>query len=186
MAPPFPVAPSYSSPPTVSRANHAKASRRKAPPPGPMAGTPQPVNHPPRSPPLPVHHATMNPSLPPLTQGLAVAPPILEPPQLTPKRKAVVSPASPRPNTKRPASSLNINPFSLRRNDCLGTLVNQLARDYVASESWEYFVQEFRGRSYLSPMLEHIDHPAAALLQSWRDHGVPALTSSPPWSTETK
>jgi hypothetical protein len=58
--------------------------------------------------------------------------------------------------------------------------------DFDAAQSWEAFVSDFRGRSYLAPDLERLPHPAAKLLSEWRDHGVPALTSSPPWSTETK
>ena len=52
--------------------------------------------------------------------------------------------------------------------------------------SWESFVNAFRGESYLSPELDNLEHPAANLLREWRDHGVPAQTSSPPWSEDTK
>ena len=55
---------------------------------------------------------------------------------------------------------------------------------YSAAASWEEFVTKFRGRSYLSPELETLDHPAAALLREWRDHGVPALTTSEPWTDQ--
>jgi hypothetical protein len=43
-------------------------------------------------------------------------------------------------------------------------------------------VDRFRGRSYLSPGLNSIDHPTADLLLQWRGEGTPALTSLPPWS----
>jgi hypothetical protein len=36
------------------------------------------------------------------------------------------------------------------------------------------------------PDLDSVDHPAADLLHLWRDKGVPALTSSPPWCGDRK
>ena len=54
------------------------------------------------------------------------------------------------------------------------------------STSWETFVNEFRGPSYLSPELDNVDHPAATLLRMWRDEGVPAETSIPEWTLEQK
>ena len=47
-------------------------------------------------------------------------------------------------------------------------------------------MNDFRGPSYLSPTVEHIDHPASELLRTWRDEGVPANTSSDPWTYEQK
>ena len=72
------------------------------------------------------------------------------------------------------------------RNDRLGTLVNELTAAFANSPSWETFVHEFRGRSYLAPELDEVDHPAAELLRTWRDDGVPAETCSPPWTFEQK
>ena len=72
------------------------------------------------------------------------------------------------------------------RNDRLGTLVRQLCESLHESPSWESFVNEFRGPSYLSPELDNIDHPAAKLLRQWRDHGVPAKCDSPPWTEAQK
>ena len=69
-------------------------------------------------------------------------------------------------------------------NDRLGRLVAQLSHDFQNAESWEAFVNQFRGRSYLSPNLDQVDHPAVDLLKTWRDEGVPANTSSPPWSLD--
>ena len=57
--------------------------------------------------------------------------------------------------------------------------MNTLCDAYSKAESWEAFVNEFRGRSYLAPNLEEVDHPAIPLLTDWRDHGVPALYKSP-------
>ena len=51
------------------------------------------------------------------------------------------------------------------RNDRLGALVIKLCEDLAAASSWEAFVTEFRGPSYLSSDLDNIDHPAAALLR---------------------
>ena len=55
---------------------------------------------------------------------------------------------------------------------------------YHQSESWESFVHQFRGRSYLSPDIEKVEHPAIPLLTKWRDEGVPAESCSEPWSVE--
>ena len=56
----------------------------------------------------------------------------------------------------------------------------------MSSPSWESFVNEFRGPSYLSSNLDEVDHQAAALLRKWRDEGVPVLSSSDPWTLEQK
>jgi hypothetical protein len=52
--------------------------------------------------------------------------------------------------------------------------------------SWEDFVAEFRGPSYLATKLDNIEHPTAKLLRLWRDQGVPAETTSEPWSLDQK
>ena len=72
------------------------------------------------------------------------------------------------------------------RNDRLGTLVRQLCSAFTSSTSWEAFVDDFRGPSYLSTELDSLDHPAADLLRKWRDEGVPAESNSPPWTLEQK
>ena len=72
------------------------------------------------------------------------------------------------------------------RNDRLGTLVSELVRSYQEAGSWEAFASAFRGRSYLSENLDNIEHPAADLPRKWRDEGVPAQSSSPPWTVEQK
>ena len=82
-------------------------------------------------------------------------------------------------------SSAPIDTKRIRR-DCLGTLVSELCNAYRSSDSWEAFVNRFRGRSYLSPDLQDQDHPAVELLRQWRDQGVPVDTSSPPWTLEQK
>ena len=89
---------------------------------------------------------------------------------------------------RAPKSNPTSAPVNTRKlqSDRLGTLVRELADRFVASPSWESFVEEFRGRSYLSPDLDELDHPAAALLREWRDHGVPVETSTKPWSLPQK
>ena len=64
--------------------------------------------------------------------------------------------------------------------------MRRLSSDFSSSQSWEDFVRDLRGRSYLSAGLEGVDHPAIPLLRHWRDYGVPVLSSEAPWSTETK
>ena len=88
--------------------------------------------------------------------------------------------ASPKSCNDPPIDTLQL------RNDRLGTLVRDLVCSFSNSSSWENFVEEFRGRSYLSPELDNLDHPAAPLLREWRDNGVPAETTSPPWTLEQK
>ncbi len=90
---------------------------------------------------------------------------------------------SPLPSLKH--SSTGTDTFKLR-NDRLGTLVRDLCDAYRKAPSWETFVHEFRGRSYLSPEIDDIDHPASELLRNWRDNGIPAYTESPAWTTEQK
>ena len=64
--------------------------------------------------------------------------------------------------------------------------MRQLTRKLESASSWKEFVQEARGPTYLSSRLEEISHPAIPLLQRWRDKGVPAKSSSPPWTQEQK
>jgi hypothetical protein len=112
-------------------------------------------------------------------------------PALNRKRKAAPSlSGAPTPPALRPSSNVNSIPVAttpLRlREDRLGTLVRQLSASFASATSWSSFVAEFRGRSYLSPDLDSVDHPAADLLRLWRDEGVPALSSSPPWCGDLK
>ena len=101
----------------------------------------------------------------------------------------------PAPSTKRsnaPSSQRRLKPTSLPydtkqiRSDRLGTLVSELTARYSQAESWEQFVTDFRGPSYLSAELEDLDHPASSLLAEWRDHGVPVKSESEPWTLEQK
>ena len=62
----------------------------------------------------------------------------------------------------------------------------KLSQQFAANASWESFVHDFRGRSYLSPTVETIDHPATQLLRRWRDKRVPASTTNPAWTLDQK
>ena len=72
------------------------------------------------------------------------------------------------------------------QHDRLGTLVRRSVELLDRADSWEDFVHKYRGESYLSPKLHEVDHPAAALLTQWRDEGVPAESTSEPWSLQQK
>ena len=101
-------------------------------------------------------------------------------PSLGSSKRTDTSDTPPRSNFTSPVNTRNI------RNDRLGTLVRKLSEAYASADSWESFVNDFRGPSYLSPTVEDIDHPASELLRTWRDEGVPARTSSEPWTYEQK
>ena len=94
------------------------------------------------------------------------------------------SPIMPSSSLKTTSSSLP-TPLSLR-NDRLGASVRRLARLLTDATSWREFVTTFRGRSYLSPNVGELDHPASKLLQQWMTEGVPIRTSNEPWSPELK
>jgi len=100
-----------------------------------------------------------------------------------PAKKRAALPSSNLASSSKPPTSLPVNTRQLR-DDRLGTLVSELLTAYDHASSWEDFVTEFRGRSYLSPELEALDHPAADLLRDWRDHGVPSRTTAEPWTAQ--
>jgi hypothetical protein len=91
--------------------------------------------------------------------------------------------ASPLASRTKPPSSPAVNTAQLQ-TDRLGTLVHKLTLALENAPSWEDFVTTFRGRSYLSPELEDVNHPAAILLRNWRDQGVPVHTTSEPWTAK--
>ena len=92
---------------------------------------------------------------------------------------------SPIPTSTNTTSTRRIDTKQIR-NDRLGTLVRKLCESFSHHQSWESFVNAFRGPSYLSPELDNLDHPAAQLLRQWRDQGVPAECDSPPWTEAQK
>ena len=104
-------------------------------------------------------------------------------PLTSPKRRQTRSTASLATRTNTPTSPA-VNTRQMR-TDRLGTLVSELTAALDASPTWESFVSSFRGRSYLSPELEQVDHPAIKLLCEWRETGVPVRTESEPWTAKT-
>ena len=132
-----------------------------------------------------------------LLQDTPTLPRHLTPPRVsTPKRKTPGSstaksaakrpPSASRPPSLRPKpTSPSLNTISLR-NDRLGTLVRQLCASLEQASSWEDFVSDFRGPSYLANTLDDLQHPAAELLRIWRDEGVPVNTDAPPWTDAQK
>ena len=113
-----------------------------------------------------------------------------EPAQILETVNRSVSPTKRRRGSAELSSSPNPNStgntHGQLRDDRLGALVNALCTDFATSASWEAFVNRFRGPSYLSPELDNIDHPAAALLRTWRDEGVPAKCHTEAWTREQK
>lgn len=67
--------------------------------------------------------------------------------------------------------------------DKLGKLIQHSLTAYYASASWSAFVHRFRGPSHISTGVQHLQHPAAAILESYRTQGVPVLIDEPPWSS---
>ena len=68
--------------------------------------------------------------------------------------------------------------------DRLGTLVQLLSTKLACSSSWREFVNNVRGKSYLSTSIDDIPHTARTYLQRLRDHGVRVQLDDPPWTTE--
>ena len=89
------------------------------------------------------------------------------------------------PTTRANTTSVPFDTSEIR-NDRLGTLVRDLVKQYKQASSWEDFVKQFRGPSYLSEALDSLDHPAAELLKLWKDQGVPVHSTSKPWTLEQK
>ena len=139
-----------------------------------------------------------DPSLPNLassrTPSGATSQEVKKNPTTSPKQKAPTphsAHAAHGPNTMGPptarAKSNSVSFDTTRlRNDRLGTLVRELCANFLEAPSWEEFVSNFRGPSYLAEALNDSTHPAAELLQRWRDEGVPVNTSSLPWTDKQK
>ena len=104
------------------------------------------------------------------------------------KRPTTDEPADESPSKRRSRVSQSSAAVYTKdlRNDRLGTLVRELCNAYDHASSWEEFVTTFRGRSYLSPGLDSVDHPAVPLLKRWRDEGVPAQVKGDPWTPEQR
>ena len=70
--------------------------------------------------------------------------------------------------------------------DRLGTLVASLTDKFHAAPSWEAFVRDIQGSSYLSSRLDNLQHPAADLLKQMRDEGVPVPMDTSSWTSQHK
>lgn len=70
--------------------------------------------------------------------------------------------------------------------DKLGTLVAESVQRLAAAESWSQFVDESRGRAYISEDVQDISHPAAEFLEDLRIHGVPAKADDAEWTLEER
>jgi len=70
--------------------------------------------------------------------------------------------------------------------DRLGTLVASLTDKFHAAPSWEAFVRDIQGSSYLSSRLDNLQHPAADLLKQMRDEGVPVPMDTSSWTPKHK
>ena len=68
--------------------------------------------------------------------------------------------------------------------DRLGTLVRSLSQKLACTSSWREFVNEVRGKSYLSASIGDIPHTARTYLQQLRDQGIQVRLDDPPWDTE--
>ena len=97
-------------------------------------------------------------------------------PALAPLRKRTRHPAG----VAKSSSLKHTKPVVSTRqlyNDRLGMLVQQLCLDFQNAESWEAFVNNFRGRSYLSP--ERVRSVSAWPSQSMAKGDRPAPNLSP-------
>ena len=92
---------------------------------------------------------------------------------------------SPGSGTRTSNNSATPSTYQLR-NDRLGTSVANLVSLFKAEQDWESLVRAYRGRSYLSPTVGEIDHPAAPLLHQWMSDGVPVHTADQPWPSALK
>jgi len=70
--------------------------------------------------------------------------------------------------------------------DRLGTLVASLTDKFHAVPSWEAFVRDIQGSSYLSSRLDNLQHPAADLLKQMQDEGVPVPMETSSWTPKHK
>jgi len=65
-------------------------------------------------------------------------------------------------------------------------LVASLTDKFHAAPSWEAFVLDIQGSSYLSSRLDNLQHPAADLLKQMRDKGVPVPMDTSSWTPKHK
>ena len=68
--------------------------------------------------------------------------------------------------------------------DHLGKLVSKLSNHLCDAVSWEEFVNQVRGPSYLADDIQDIPHQACTYLQALRDNGAEVNMDDPPWAAE--
>jgi hypothetical protein len=59
-----------------------------------------------------------------------------------------------------------------------------LSKKLACVSSWREFVNDVRGKSYLSTSIDDIPHTAGTYLQQLRNHGIRVRLDDPPWNTE--
>ena len=70
--------------------------------------------------------------------------------------------------------------------DELGEFIKLDSTLYTDRSSWEELFHHVKGRSNFTRDLLHLDHPAAKLLSTYAQTGVPVLLTTAPWSLEEK
>ena len=69
-------------------------------------------------------------------------------------------------------------------DDHLGKLVLDLSTCLRATASWESFVDQVQGPSYLAEDIHAIPHHACTYLQTLHDNGATVNMDDPPWTAE--
>ena len=106
--------------------------------------------------------------------------PPLEPVDVSPPRKRKS------PGSAVPASTSNPLVEQQFLGDRLGTLVSQLSQQLDSATTWSEFVNDVHGRSYLSPDMSGVRHPARQYLEELRDQGLPISMDDEEWSLEKR
>jgi len=63
-------------------------------------------------------------------------------------------------------------------------LVSELSQKLNCASSWEEFVEQVRGKSYLAQDVGCLPHAAGPYLQQIRDQGVAVNMDDPPWDND--
>ena len=119
------------------------------------------------------HHAVLPPIGPPKEPSSEMTPK----PSIGRKRKPVEDVAG-------PIHKIGPVTSDLVYQDRLGKLVASLSEKLSTALLWEDFVKNHRGRSYLAPAIDNIQHSARGLLQNFRDHGISVPMDDPPWTLD--
>ena len=115
---------------------------------------------------------------------LSESTPIL-PPTSSDQRSAPV--ASPALATDKPlarSKQEQVDKLFANQLSRLGTFVQQNCSLLDSCSSWDEFAMAVHGPPHLQPTVGDLPHPAAELLASIHDHGVPVLFDDPDWTLE--